>query len=272
MVHNGRGATFQLGQHRAFPDSTQARDPGTPCRYRSRRPATGPDSSPSRSVAVVCDHPHALPRPIYARGGAPGDPAVAVGPPSPRRRVEPPLRNPSARRGASARPVRSTRRRPANPSPTAAATDEGRRGCRRGGGRATAAASRTGQVPQTVADKHANAAIPPPPHRERVAVASPRRRPAGVTHRPRQRRADHRHVGREGGAEGARSRQRRGRRRRRVTGWGGRGTSPPHPRGMDGEAPPARDRRGHRWGRRRPLGWRRSGWCGTRRRRGGAPP
>jgi len=254
LVHNGRGATFQLGQHRAFPDSTQARDPGTPCRYRSRRPATGPDSSPSRSVAVVCDHPHALPRPSYARGGAPGDPAAAVGPPSPRRRVAPPLRNPSARRGTSARPVRSPRRRPANPSPTAAATDEGRRGSRRGGGRATAAASRTGQVPQTVADKHANAAIPPPPHRERVAVASPRRRPAGVTHRPRQRRADHRHVGREGGAEGARSRQRRGRRRRRVTGWGGRGTSPPHPPGGDGEATPARDRHRNRRGRRRPLG------------------
>jgi len=170
------------------------------------------------------------------------------------------------------RPVRSPRRRPQNPSPTAAATDDGRRGCRRGGGRATAAASRTGQVPQTVAGKHANAAIPPPPHRERVAVASPRRRPAGVAHRPRQRRADHRHVGREGGAEGARSRQRRGGPRRRVTGWGGRGTSPPHPPGGDGEAPPARDRHRHRRGRRRPLGWRRSGWWGTRRRRGRAPP
>ena len=167
----------------------------------------GRECSPGRSVAVVCDHPRALPRPRYAGGGLPGDTAAAVGSPSPLRRMAPCSRKRSARRETPARPISSRRRQPASPSPTATAKDEGRRGCRRGGGRATAAARRTGQVPQTVVHRHTNTPTPLPPHGERVAVAVPCRRPAGVPPRPRHRCTDHPHVGREKCLEGARPRQ-----------------------------------------------------------------
>jgi len=187
---------------------------------------------------------------------SPGAPAAAVGPPSPLRGVAAPVRKPSSRRGTPSGLMRFPRRRPANlPSPTAAAEDEGRRSHRRGGGRAAAAARRTGHMPHTVAGERINPHIPPSPHRERVAVAPPRRRPAGVPLRPRHRRADHRHLGRQGGVEGACPRQRRGGGRRRSPAGRGRGTSPPHPSGGDEGAPPARDRRRHRRGRGRHPVW-----------------
>jgi len=142
---------------------------------------------------------------------------------------------------------------------------EARHGCRRGGGRATAAARRTGQVPQTVARKHTDTHTPLPPHGERVAVAAQCRRPAGVPPRPRHRCTDHLHVGRKKCLEGARPRQWRGGRRLRAPAGRGRGTPPLHtPRGWRGSStrpspppPPT--------GRRRPLGWRLCGWWGTRR-------
>jgi len=198
---------LHLGRHTAFPDSTPAPDPGTPSRYRCRRPATGRESSPGCPFAVVCDHPRALPRPSYAGGRLPGDTAAAVGPPSPLRRMAPRSRKRSARRETLAHPIRSQGRRPENPSPTATAKDEGRRGCRRGGGRATAAAHRTGQVAQTAPRRHTNTPTPLPLHDERVAFATPCRRPAEVPPRPRHRCVDHPLVGRETCLEGARPRQ-----------------------------------------------------------------
>jgi len=146
-----------------FPDITPVPDPGTPSRSRCPHPATGRDSSPGHSVAIVRDQPHALSCTSYASSGFPGDTAAVVGPSSPLRHIATCLRKRSVRRETPARSIRSPRGRPASPSPTATATDEGGRGCREGGGRATAAAHRTGQVPQTVARKHTTTPIPPSP-------------------------------------------------------------------------------------------------------------
>jgi len=192
---------------RHHPTPARPPNPGTPSRYRCRRHATGRECSPGRSVTGVCDHPRALLRPSYAGGGLPGDTAAAVGLPSPLRRMAPRSRKRSARRETPTRPIRSPRRRPASPSPTATAKDEGRRGCRRGGGRTTAATRPTGQVPQTVAHKQTNTRTPLPPHGEGVAAAVPCRRPAGVPPRPRHRCTDHSHVGREKCLKGVRPRQ-----------------------------------------------------------------
>jgi len=93
------------------------------------------------------------------------------------------------------RSIRSPRRRPASLSTTATAADEGQRGCRQGGRRATAAVRRTELVPRPVAGKHTYRSTSLRFHGERVGVKTQCRRPARVAPRPLSRCADHSHIG-----------------------------------------------------------------------------